>query len=123
MVRRPPRSGYRSVTPRVFVDDVEGLVGFLRAVFGADGEIEPGRPVEVTIGDSRLMISSTQDRGYFPAVLYVYVVDADLTFDRAVAEGATVLEAPVDTPYGDRRAMVSDRFGNVFQIAHPLPTD
>jgi PhnB protein len=28
------------------------------------------------------------------------------------------IEAPLDTPYGDRRAMVRDPFGNVFQIAH-----
>ncbi|MDT7802999.1 MAG: PhnB protein, partial [Actinomycetota bacterium] len=33
--------------------------------------------------------------------------------------GATSLEEPADTPYGDRRAMVRDPFGNVFQIAHP----
>jgi uncharacterized glyoxalase superfamily protein PhnB len=25
-----------------------------------------------------------------------------------------------NTPYGDRRAMVRDPFGNVLQIAHPL---
>jgi uncharacterized glyoxalase superfamily protein PhnB len=37
-----------------------------------------------------------------------------------VAAGAVVLEQPVDTPYGDRRAMVSGPFGNVFQIAHVL---
>jgi uncharacterized glyoxalase superfamily protein PhnB len=29
-----------------------------------------------------------------------------------------VVEEPLDTPYGDRRAMVRDRWGNVFQIAH-----
>jgi PhnB protein len=28
------------------------------------------------------------------------------------------MEEPRDTPYGDRRAMVRDPFGNVFQIAH-----
>jgi len=28
------------------------------------------------------------------------------------------LEEPLPTPYGDRRAMVRDPFGNVFQIAH-----
>jgi uncharacterized glyoxalase superfamily protein PhnB len=30
------------------------------------------------------------------------------------------MEEPTDTPYGDRRAMVRDPFGNIFQIAHPL---
>jgi len=34
-----------------------------------------------------------------------------------VAAGARSLEEPVDTPYGDRRAMVEDSWGNVWQIA------
>lgn len=38
-----------------------------------------------------------------------------------LATGAMSLEEPLDTPYGDRRAMVRDPFGNVFQIAHVLP--
>jgi PhnB protein len=37
-----------------------------------------------------------------------------------VAEGATTLEEPLDTPYGQRRAMVRDPEGNIFQIAHVL---
>ena len=40
--------------------------------------------------------------------------------ERALSAGAVSIEAPLDTPYGDRRAMVRDRFGNVFQIAHEL---
>ncbi|MEY2397671.1 MAG: PhnB protein [Actinomycetota bacterium] len=52
--------------------------------------------------------------------LYVYVDDADATFARAVDAGAAVIEEPVYTPYGDRRAIVTDPFGNVFQIAHRL---
>lgn len=114
-----PRDGYRSVTPRIVVDDVVAQVRFLRDVFAAAGEAEPGRPAEMRIGDSVVMVSSTAERDAFPAFLYVYVDDADEVFRRAVRAGAEVLEEPLDTPYGDRRAMVRDRFGNVFQIAHP----
>jgi uncharacterized glyoxalase superfamily protein PhnB len=67
-----------------------------------------------------LMISPVGERAAFPAFLYVYVDDADAAYDRAVGAGATTIEAPLDTPYGDRRAMVGDPFGNVFQIAHRL---
>jgi PhnB protein len=63
---------------------------------------------------------STAEREPFPAFLYVYVDDADDTFQRAVDAGAQVLEEPLDTPYGDRRAMVRDPFGNILQIAHPV---
>ena len=48
----------------------------------------------------------------------MYVGDADLAYNRALNAGAMSLEAPFNTPYGDRRAMVRDPFGNVFQIAH-----
>ena len=115
------RAGYRTVTPRIVTGDVAAVVRFLHAVFDASGDVERDRPTEVFIGDSRIMISSTAEREPFPAFLYVYVDDADATFERAVAAGAVVIEPPLDTPYGDRRAMVRDPSGNVFQIAHPLP--
>jgi uncharacterized glyoxalase superfamily protein PhnB len=113
---KPP--GYHSVTPRMVVADVAGAVGFLRAVFGAAGELQEGRPAEMRIGDSLVMVSQADQRERFPAFLYVYVDDADLVHGRAVAAGAVTLEEPLDTPYGDRRAMVSDRWGNIYQIAH-----
>lgn len=115
---RQPRAGYRAVTPRLVVADVAAQVSFLRDVFGATGDVEPDRPAELRIGDSVIMISSIGERECFPAFLYVYVDDADEAFQSAVSAGAAVLEAPLDTPYGDRRAMVRDPFGNVFQIAH-----
>jgi uncharacterized glyoxalase superfamily protein PhnB len=52
-----------------------------------------------------------------PAFLYLYVEDADATYRRAVQAGAQSLEEPSDMPYGDRRGMVQDRWGNVWQIA------
>ncbi|WP_433783007.1 VOC family protein [Actinomycetospora sp. CA-101289] len=110
----------RSVTPRMVVQDPEGAVAFLRDVFDAVGEVEAGRPTEVGLGDSTIMVSGAGERDVFPAFLYVYVPDADAAFTRAVAAGATTVEAPTDTFYGDRRAMVRDPFGNVFQIAHRL---
>ena len=112
----PP--GYHSVTPRLVVRDVAGAVAFLRAVFGGVGEVPAGRPAEIHIGDSLVLVSSAAERDLFPAFLYVYVEDADTVYERALAAGADSLEPPRDTPYGDRRAMVRDPFGNTFQIAH-----
>jgi len=115
-VDRP--QGYHSVTPRMVVSDAAGAVEFLRATFDAVGEVEVGRPAEVRIGDSLVMVTPADERELFPAFLYVYVEDADLVYRRALDAGAVSVEAPLDTPYGDRRAMVRDPFGNVFQIAH-----
>jgi PhnB protein len=110
-------AGFHSVTPRMVVSDVAAAAGFLRAVFGAAGEVREGRPAEIRIGDSVVMLSAAGQRELFPAFLYVYVDDADGAYHRALAAGAVTLEEPFDTPYGDRRAMVRDPFGNVFQIA------
>ncbi len=118
-VHRP--EGWPAVVPRLFCDDVEGLVGFLKSVFDAQGEVHRGRPAEIRIDDSLLMVSDGGGvREARPAFLYVYVPDVDAAFARAEAEGAEVIEAPADLPYGDRRATVEDRWGNVWQIATRL---
>jgi tRNA-Thr(GGU) m(6)t(6)A37 methyltransferase TsaA len=111
-------AGFHSVTTRMIVNDVAAQVEFLRAVFDATGEIHPDRPAEIRIGSSAVLISRAGDRELVPAFLYIYVDDADRVYERALVAGAVSIEAPVDTPYGDRRAMVRDVSGNVLQIAH-----
>jgi uncharacterized glyoxalase superfamily protein PhnB len=110
-------NGWHGLTPRIVVDDVAGLVKFLRQVFDATGELHPDRPAVMQIGDSVIMISSIGPREAMAAFLYLYVEDADATYRRAVQAGAQSLEEPSDMPYGDRRGMVQDRWGNVWQIA------
>jgi uncharacterized glyoxalase superfamily protein PhnB len=102
----------------MFVDDVEQAVAFLGSVFGAIAQVETGRPTDVHIGDSVILVSSTADRERFAAFLYVYVNDADATYRKAVRAGARTIEEPLETPYGDRRCMFEDAFGNVYQVAH-----
>ena len=113
-----PPPGFQTVTPRMIVSDVAVQVEFLRAVFDAKGDLHTDRPAEIRIGDSTILISRAGERELFPAFLYVYVDDADSAYQRALAAGAISMEPPLDTPYGDRRAMVRDMSGNVFQIAH-----
>jgi PhnB protein len=109
--------GWPTVIPRIAVDDPEALVAFIQHVFGAVGRFHPERPSELRIGDSIVMVGSTVDRRAMPAFLYVYVDDTDLVFQRALDRGAKSLEEPQDMPYGDRRAMVRDRWDNTWQIA------
>jgi|SRR5262245_8219413 len=110
-------AGWPAVIPRIAVDDPEALVGFIQEVFGAIGEVQRERPSELWIGDSLIMVGSTIERRAMPAFLYVYVKDADGVFRLAIERGATSLEEPRDVPYGDRRAMVRDPWGNTWQIA------
>lgn len=110
-------AGWPAVIPRIAVDDPKSLVEFLRGVFGAEGEYNSARPSEVWIDNSLIMVGSTIEREAMPAFLYVYVKDADAAYRRAVELGAESLEEPQDTPYGDRRAMIRDAWGNKWQIA------
>ena len=119
-MERVPRTGFHSVNVRIIAADVAGQIAFLRTVFGASGEHRVDRPAEMRIGDSIVMVSPADAREPFAAFLYVYVDDADAVHARALAAGAASVEAPLDTPYGDRRATVRDPFGNVWQIAHVI---
>src|SRR4030095_10353543 len=112
--------GWHSVTPRLVVEDVERMVRFLRQTFNATGEIHEDRPAVMGIGDSLVMVSGAGPRDPAPGFLYVYVEDVDGTYQRALKAGARSLEEPRDLEYGDRRAMVADPCGNMWQIATHL---
>ena len=109
--------GWHSVTPRLVVHDIARLVTFLKQAFGATGDFRTDIPCVIRIGDSIVMVSSVGPRDPMPAFLYLYVDDIDATYRRALEAGAVPLEEPIDTPYGDRRGMIKDPCGNVWQIA------
>ena len=109
--------GWHTVTPRIVVHEAKHLVEFLKQVFGATGEYRQALPSEIRLGDSVIMISDAGTRRPMTAFLYVYVDDTDGTYRRALDAGARALEAPSVMPYGDRRCMVEDKWGNTWQIA------
>ena len=65
---RPP-DGFHTLTTRVVVADVAAQVAFLRATFDAEGDVVAGRPVELRIGDSLMMIAEAGERELFPCFL------------------------------------------------------
>jgi PhnB protein len=109
--------GWHSVTPRIIVPDAAGLIAFIKEVFDAVGDYHPQAPAQLKIGDSIVMVSSAGVREQMTACLYVYVANADAVYARALSAGAVSMEAPLDTPYGDRRGMVRDKWANTWQIA------
>jgi PhnB protein len=111
----PP--GWPAVVPRLVAPDARGLVDFVCATFDATGTFRDAAPTELRIGDSIVMISGAGERDAMTGFLYVYVPDTDAAYGRALAAGATVIEVPAEMPYGDRRAMVRDPWGNTWQIA------
>jgi PhnB protein len=114
------RNGVGAVRPYVY--GPRSLVPFLEATFSAEVvERSPdGGEVELRIGDSAVALALGDE---FPdgvatrASIYVYVEDADATYEQALRNGATPIAAPEDKPYGERAGGVRDGFGNVWIIA------
>jgi PhnB protein len=127
--RRPPSAprvrrsfappGWPRIVPRIVVRDPRALVEFIRKVFDAAGRYSDDGPSELRVGGAVVMVSQTLPgvRGVYTAFLYVYVPDVDATYRRAIRRGARSVEPPVDLPYGDRRCMFKDHWGNTWQAA------
>lgn len=113
--KAPP--GWPTVLPRIFVSGPQSVAGFIKEVFAATGEFQEYQPSEIHIDESVILIAGNKFRGDMPACLYIYVTDTDITYDRALLADTRSIEAPCQTPYGDRRATVKDPWGNLWQIA------
>src|SRR5262245_4812683 len=112
--------GWQTVTPRIVVHGAQQMVDFVKHVFGGIGDYRLEQPSVISIGDSRIMISDVGIRKPSTSFLYVYVEDTDKTCRKALEAGATSLEEPADMPYGDRRGMFEDPWGNTWQAATHL---
>ena len=123
----PVPRGFRMVTPYLVAEDGPALIEFAKQAFGAEEAFRAVTPMggvhaEVSIGDSRLMIGGGTPGHKFPSTLHpnalhLYVEDADAAFERALAAGATLIDAPRDQDYGERSATVKDAAGNFWYIA------
>jgi PhnB protein len=124
--------GSHSVTPHLVIAGASRAIEFYTEAFGAkelcrmpgpDGTI---MHAEVKIGDSQVFLAeecpqmgamSPTSIGGSPVTIHLYVEDADATFDRAIAAGATAKFPPQDMFWGDRYAQVVDPFGHRWSIA------
>jgi PhnB protein len=116
--------GFHTVTPYLVVDGAPRLIDFLEAVFDAElveGPAAPGERIghaEVRIGDSVVMLGDAHgEHKPMQMMLYVYVDDVDITYQRALTAGASVVQPVADQFCGDRGGGVRDPFGNVWWIA------
>jgi uncharacterized glyoxalase superfamily protein PhnB len=116
--------GYASVAPYLVVDGASETIDFLKQVFGAvelrryagpDGKVRHG---EVRIDDTVVMIADAMEgwpssQGH----VHIYVEDVDATYQRALAAGATSVQAPVQKDDEDKRGGVKDSGGTTWWIA------
>jgi uncharacterized glyoxalase superfamily protein PhnB len=118
------QEGYLTVTPYLVVQGAERLIEFVQQVLGAEERTRMPGPngtighAELQIGDSVVMLADAPEPGdVMPAMLSVYVEDADAAYQRALEAGATSLREPKTEFYGDRMAGVQDFAGNKWYFA------
>ena len=121
MAVKPVPDGYHTVTPYLTVKGANSLIDFIKRVFDGEETFRMGgdtvRHAEMRIGDSMLMLSdATPENPPMPAMIHLYVDDADAVYKRAIHAGASSLREPADQFYGDRSAGVKDSFGNQWWI-------
>lgn len=116
--------GYQTVMPYLIVTGAANFIDFTKKVFKAV-ENEKMRSMrdektiqhsEIMIGDSTIMFAdSTEKYKSHTAGLFIYVENADETYQKAIDEGATTIMELSDQNYG-RTCGVKDPFGNVWWI-------
>src|SRR5438876_8772984 len=119
-------AGLGSVTPYLHPRGAPALIEFLKRAFAAE-EMEIHREPEGTVVHAKIRVGGSViemgeahgEWGPVPTMFYVYVDDVDAWYRRALAAGATSMEAPALQPYGDRRAAVRDAFDNQWYLAAP----
>jgi caffeoyl-CoA O-methyltransferase len=123
----PTPEGFHTINPYLLVDAAAKYIDFLKAAFGAEETYRVARPgghvdhATVRVGDTLIMLAdSTPETPATSVYLYAYVPDVNEAYRRAVAAGATSTMAPTDQPYGDRRADLTDPFGNRWSLATPV---
>ena len=125
-----PPSGIQRLTTRIAYDDPRAAMEFLERAFGfperEDKRLEGANGsiivAEVAIGEAYLMIGpsgahsmdSPKTTGKPTESLMVYVDNIDEHFERARAEGATIIAEPSHQYWGDRRYEAKDPEGHLW---------
>ncbi|HTU34976.1 MAG TPA: VOC family protein [Candidatus Acidoferrum sp.] len=124
----PGPEGLRTIQPYLRVRGADWMITFLQEAFGAEAQgiakSPEGKVLHATIriGDWTLEVDDAYgERQPMPGHLHLHVPDADALYARAMAAGASSIEAPSDKPYG-RSGGVRDPFGNSWFITtFPAP--
>jgi uncharacterized glyoxalase superfamily protein PhnB len=124
MAVKPIPDGYHSVTPYLVLENASAFIDFAKQALDAEERMRMPQPdgkighAELSIGDSVVMLSdASAEFPPMPAMIHLYVEDADAVYKRAIAAGASSVREPADQFYGDRSAGVKDAFGNQWYFA------
>lgn len=113
--------------PCYLIEGAAGMIEFLEKTFDAEVLQSHASPegkvmyAEVKVGDSTIELGDANEQWTAKAApLHVYIPDVDAVYARALAAGATSIYEPMQQPYGDREAGVTDPFGIEWYLATRL---
>jgi len=121
------KENFSTVAVGFTVSEASRFVEFLKNAVNAEElhrvEWPGGFYAEVRIGSSVVTVSETTNHEWMkplPTMLYLYVPDADASYNRALRAGAKSISPVADQPYGDRQGGVQDAWGYQWFFATPL---
>jgi len=110
------------VMPYLILQEAAKFLEFTETVFGARLLLKHMRTetviqhAEIMIGDSTIMFADATDQyPPQPAGLFIYVANADETYQKALNAGGSSIAAPADQEYG-RSCGITDPSGNTWWI-------
>jgi len=114
--------GHQRLMPYLMLRSVDSFIEFSKNVFGAKETFRRMRDekvimhAEVQIGTATIMMADvTEDWPNHPASLFIYVEDADATYQRALDSGASSVMEMSTQDYG-RTGGFKDPQGNVWWV-------
>jgi PhnB protein len=125
--RRAPMEPVMSpkLAPYLLARDASGLARFIEEGIGGtagysamdkQGKIAH---LEMQVADGVVMLADVpEEEAPFPAMLHLYVADADAAYEKALKAGATSIRKPIDAEDG-RRGGVRDNWGNQWWFTRP----
>ncbi len=130
---KPIPDGYGTVTPTLTIREASKAIEFYKKAFDAQELYRflgpDGKSIihaEIKIGNSIIMLNdempqincnSPQSLGGTGSSIFLYVNNADATFNKAISAGAKPLMPLMDAFWGDRFGSIQDPFGHVWSIA------
>ena len=113
---------YQQVMPYLILQNAAGFMQFMKDVFGAVEKMKHMRDEhiimhgEVNVGECVIMFAEATDQyGVQNGGFFIYVADADATYEKALSLGATAVMPVSDQQYG-RSGGVKDPFGNTWWV-------
>lgn len=115
-------TGHQPLMPYLLLNGVSDFIQFTQTVFGATESMRRMRDentimhAEIKIGDNTLMMAdSTEEWSVQAASLFIYVTDADATYQKALETGAESIMEMSTEDYG-RTGGFKDPFGNTWWV-------